>query len=76
MILTISKDNHIAVLDSLAEAERQPETEHFSSANELTKLASNWPTARPVEIWNNLPSVTRRQQRAPLLWHELQCLGE
>ncbi|HTU48274.1 MAG TPA: DUF3489 domain-containing protein [Bryobacteraceae bacterium] len=58
MILTISKDNHITVLDSIAEAERQPETEHFTSAKELAKLASNWPTARLVEIWNHLPGAT------------------
>lgn len=58
MILTISKDNHITVLDSIAEAERQPETEHFTSAKELAKLAASWPTARLVEIWNNLPGAT------------------
>lgn len=58
MIFTISKDNHITVLDTIAEAERQPETEHFTNAEELAELASNWPTARLVEIWNNLPGVT------------------
>jgi hypothetical protein len=58
MILTLSKDNFITVLDSLAEAERQPDAEHFSSLDELTELAANWPASRLVEIWNNLPGVT------------------
>jgi hypothetical protein len=58
MILVLSNDNYISVLDSLADAERQPESEHFSSLEELNELAANWPTSRFVEIWNNLPGVT------------------
>jgi len=81
MILTISKDNHITVLDSMAEAERQPETEHFTSAKELAKLASTWPTVRLLEIWNNLPGATSvkkftdRNTGVTRIWKALQELA-
>jgi len=81
MILTISKDNFITVLDSLADAESNPGTEHFSSLEELAQLASNWPTARLVEIWNNLPGVTSvkkftgRSTGVTRIWKALQELA-
>jgi|GEM_PF-222868 len=79
-ILTISNDNYITVLDSLADAESNPGAEHFSSAEELTQLASNWPTVRLVEIWNNLPGVTPvkkftdRNTGVTRIWKALQEL--
>jgi len=80
-ILTISNDNYITAFDSLADAESNPGTEHFSSAEELAELASKWPTARLVEIWNNLPGVTSvkkftdRSTGVTRIWKALQELA-
>jgi len=81
MIITISTDNHVGVLDSLEEAERQPELEHFSSPEELAELVANWPASRLVEIWNNLPGVTPvkkftdRATGVTRIWKAIQELG-
>ena len=57
-IFAISKDNYITVLDSVKDTKNNPETEHFSSLKDLTRLAAQWPTSRLIEIWNNLPGTT------------------
>jgi hypothetical protein len=82
MILTISKDHYITVLDSLEEAERQPESEYFTSLEELTAIAADWPASRLVEIWNNLPGVmpvkkfTDRKTAVTRIWKTLQAINE
>ncbi len=78
----ISTDNYITVFDSAADAESNPQTEHFSSAEELAELAANWPASRLIEIWNNLPGVTPvkkftdRQTAVTRIWKAIQELGE
>lgn len=57
-IFAIRKDNYITVLDSVKDTKNNPETEHFSSLKDLTRLAAQWPTSRLIEIWNNLPGTT------------------
>ena len=55
---TIDTENNITVFASLKQIEGDGEgTEIFSSDEELTALATNWPGARLVEIWNSLPGV-------------------
>jgi hypothetical protein len=81
-VFVISKDNYITQFDSLADATSHPETEHFSSAEELQDLASNWPAARLVEIWKNLPGstpvkkFTDRATAVVRIWKAIQELGE
>ncbi len=81
MILVLSKDNFMTVLGSMAEAERQPESEHFTGLEELSELAANWPASRLVEIWNNLPGVspikkfTDRKTAVSRIWKALQELN-
>ena len=57
-IFAISNDNYISVLDAIEDAQSNPETQHFSSLKQLGKLAAEWPAARLLEIWNNLPGAT------------------
>jgi len=57
-IFAISNDNYISVLDSIKDTKNNPETEHFSSLKDLTRLAAQWPASRLIEIWNNLPGTT------------------
>ena len=33
-------------------------TERFTTENELTELAAQWPAARLVELWNSVPGLT------------------
>jgi hypothetical protein len=76
----ISNDNYITVLDALEDAQSNPETQHFSSLKQLGKLAAEWPSARLLEIWNNLPGTTRvkkftdRKTAVTRIWK--QILGQ
>ncbi len=55
---TIGTENNITVFAFLKEMEGNEEgTEIFSSVEELVALATKWPGARLVEIWNSLPGV-------------------
>lgn len=53
----------------------------FSSERELRKLAKDWPLARLVEIWNQLPSVkkvtrfTDRETTIHRIWAAIQGLA-
>jgi Protein of unknown function (DUF3489) len=52
---TIDSDDHIAQTTG----DRKPEgDDDFSSLDELSQRAAEWPMARLVHIWNSLPSVT------------------
>jgi Protein of unknown function (DUF3489) len=52
----------------------------FASEKELPKVAANWPTARLVEIWNQLPGVrpvrkfTDRKTAVRRIWQAIQNL--
>ncbi len=80
-IFTIDKGDNITALSSAAEAKRDPETERFTSAKELAKLAAKWPASRLVEIWNSLPGVrpvakfTSRQTAVTRIWAAIQNLS-
>jgi Protein of unknown function (DUF3489) len=80
-IFTIDKGDNITALSSAAEAKRDPETERFTSAKELAKLAAKWPASRLVEIWNSLPGVrpvakfTSRQTAVNRIWAAIQNLA-
>jgi hypothetical protein len=53
---TIENETHaITVYASASEAEAAANSERFTSEEELTTLATAWPTTRLVEIWNSLP---------------------
>jgi hypothetical protein len=78
---TIDTENNITVFASLKDLEGAGEkTEIFSSAEELADLATKWPGARLLEIWNSLPGVepvqrfTSRQVAATRIWKVIQHL--
>jgi hypothetical protein len=78
---TIDDNNDITVLASSEGIEESREgTETFSSPQELATLATKWPGARLVEIWNSLPGVepverfTSRQVAATRIWKAIQNL--
>ena len=78
---TIDTENNITVFASLKQIEGHGEgTEIFSSDEELAALATKWPGARLVEIWNSLPGVepverfTSRQVAVTRIWKAIQHL--
>ena len=80
---TIENDtNNIIVFASGAEAEAILDSEHFATEAELAGLATNWPAARLVEIYNSLPGVTEvrkfkdRATAVSRIWKAIQTLGE
>jgi Protein of unknown function (DUF3489) len=81
-IFTMDPDNHIRAFASAAEARTTPETDRFRSAEELKKLAANWPATRLIEIWNGLPGVTpvrkftSRQTAVNRIWAAIRSLGQ
>jgi hypothetical protein len=54
--------------------------ERIKSEQELAKLAANWPTARLIAIWNNLPGTTPirkftdRKTGVARIWKAMQAL--
>jgi hypothetical protein len=77
-----NETNNITAYATKREATAVPDAEPFSSAEELAKLATNWPVARLIEIWNGLPGVapakkfTDRKTAATRIWKAIQSLGE
>jgi len=77
-----NETNNITVYASAKEADAVPNTERFSNEAALAKLATNWPAARLVEIWNSLPgetSVRKFKDRATAvsrIWKAIQNLGQ
>jgi len=79
---TIENDtNNIMIHGTAKDADAVPDTERFSNEAALAKLATNWPAARLVEIWNSLPgetSVKKFKDRATAvsrIWKAIQNLG-
>jgi hypothetical protein len=76
-----NESNEIMVHTVVAEAEAVPNTQRFATEAALGKLASEWPAARLVEIWNSLPGVTPvskfkdRNTAVARIWKALQNLG-
>ncbi len=77
-----TETNNITAHATKQEAKAVPNAEHFSSAEELAKLAADWPTARLIEIWNVIPGVTPvkkftdRKAAATRIWKAVQTLSE
>jgi hypothetical protein len=74
-MFTIDPENNITAVDSLQEIEKNVEgTETFSSAEDLTILATKWRGVRLVRIWNSLPGVepvrrfTNRKTAVGRIW--------
>ena len=79
---TIDSDNNITIFASekQAKATDATGTEAFTSQEELTKLAAEWPGGRLVEIWNSLTGVdpvkkfTDRKTAIARIWKVIQSL--
>ena len=78
---TIDPDNNITAFASSQDIGGSAEgTETFSSAEELADMATKWPGARLVEIWNSLPGVesverfTSRKVAVTRIWKAIQHL--
>jgi hypothetical protein len=76
---TIDADNNFTVYTDPAEI-TNPETERFTTAKQLGKLAASWPAARLVETWNSLPGqkpvkkFTSRDKAVTRIWAAIQAL--
>ena len=82
-IFTIENDsNNITVHATVQEAEAVTNAERFRNEAGLSKLATDWPASRLVEIWNSLPGVTPikkfkdRQTAVARIWKALETLGQ
>jgi hypothetical protein len=82
-IFTIENDsNNITLHATVQEAEAVANAERFRNEAGLAKLATDWPAARLVEIWNSLPGVTPlkkfkdRQTAVARIWKALETLGQ
>ena len=78
---TIDTDNNITAFASSKDiAGNGAGTETFSSAEELAVIATKWPGARLIEIWNSLPGVepverfSSRQVAVTRIWRAIQHL--
>jgi integrase/recombinase XerD len=81
---TIDEDNNISAFASPEEAAAAITNpfESFASEKELAALATKWPAARVVEIWNSLAGVKpvktfkSAKSAAGRIWATIQSLGE
>ena len=79
---TIDSENNITVFASYKEAKTSDATGAviFTTEDELAKLATDWPIARLVEIWNSLTGVTPvkkftdRKTAIARIWKAIQSL--
>ena len=76
---TIDSDNNITGYGP-GEAIPDGNTEQFTTENELTELAAQWPASRLVELWNSIPGLTgvrkftSRKTAVARLWKAIQSL--
>src|SRR4051794_28427612 len=83
MIFIIEADNNISTFPSAKEAEAalSGDYEQFGNAKELSSLASQWPAARLIDIWNSLPGqkpvkkFTDRKAGVSRIWRAIQSLA-
>src|SRR5215472_7675293 len=81
---TIDIDNNITAFagPDQAEAVIAAGAQPFVTSEELTQLASGWPTERLVAIWNSLPGVTpakgfkNPKAAAGKIWGRIQSMAE
>jgi Protein of unknown function (DUF3489) len=75
-----NETNNITLHATAEDAETVAGAERFSTADDFAELATNWPTARLIEIWNSLPGVTPvkkftdRATAAGRIWNAIQGL--
>jgi hypothetical protein len=75
-----NETNNITLHTTVQAAEAVANTESFRNEAGLAKLAANWPAARLVEIWNNLPGATPikkftdRKTAVSRIWKAIQSL--
>jgi hypothetical protein len=81
IIFTIENEsNNIMAHATVQDAEAAPNAERFRNEASLAKLATEWPAARLVEIYNSLPGVspvkkfTDRKTAARRIWKAIQSL--
>ena len=78
-VFSITTDNQVRVFGSQQEAPAGSGT--FASAEELAALVHEWPIARLVEVWNQLPGgkqirkFTDRKTALRRLWKAVQGLA-
>jgi hypothetical protein len=74
-MFSIDSNNNVSRYDSPRPAR---DLTRFGSQRDLVALASKWPAARLVAIWNKLPDVTRvrrftdRKTGVGRIWKEIQ----
>ncbi len=77
-----NETNNITIHTSAKEADAVPDSERFGNEAALAKLASHWPAARLVEIWNSLSGETPvkkfkdRATAVSRIWKAIQRLGQ
>ncbi|HEY2016948.1 MAG TPA: DUF3489 domain-containing protein [Bryobacteraceae bacterium] len=75
-----NETNNITIHASAKDAEAVSDSERFGNEATLAGLASNWPAARLVEIWNSLPGATPlrkfkdRKTAVSRIWKAIQSL--
>jgi hypothetical protein len=75
---TIDNENNITAFATKQEA---GEGECFSSQQELSDLAANWPANRLIEVWNGIPGLTPvkkftdRKSAVGRIWKAIQSLN-
>src|SRR4051794_35455298 len=81
-IFTIENEtNNIIIHSTTQDAEAVANAENFRNESGLAKLAADWPAARLVDIWNNLPVATPlnkfkdRTTAVSRIWKAIQSLG-
>jgi hypothetical protein len=77
---TINTENNITAFGSGKDAEAAAQGESFTTQQELTDLATNWPATRLVEVWNGIPGLTPvkkftdRKSAIARIWNAIQTL--
>jgi len=80
MTFVIDNENSITAFSSQQEAEGA-QGESFTSQQQLTDLAANWPATRLIEIWNGIPGLTPvkkftdRKSAITRIWKAIQSLN-
>lgn len=81
-IFTIDGNDNLTIHTKPEEAQAVPDSQHFSTMDQLAAIAANWPTARLIEIWNSIPGNTRvkkftdRKSAVTRIWKAIQTFGE
>ena len=81
-IFTIDGNDNITIHTTPEDAQAVPDSERFSTKQELASLAEKWSAARLIQIWNGIPGNTPvnkfkdRKTAVNRIWNAIQTLGE